>query len=94
MHHLYSDIHTINSSCGMLLHFIAIIFRFILKPIFHCDEKTIGFGSWRLPEPQRHNFALGIPTCWCLKTRKFALPPTQKLKLALGAQRKVLALAM
>ena len=26
-------------------------------------------------DSQHHNFALGIPTCWYLKTLKFALPP-------------------
>ena len=34
-------------------------------------------------EPQRQNFALGIPTCWYLKTRKFVLPRTPNLKFGL-----------
>ena len=38
--------------------------RFV-KPIFHCDAKLL------------QKFALAIPTCWYLKTLKFALPPTQ-----------------
>ena len=33
--------------------------------------------------PQRHYFALGIPTCWYLKMLKFALPPTPNLNFAL-----------
>ena len=32
--------------------------------------------------PRRQNFALGIPTGWYLKTRKFASPPTPNLKFA------------
>ena len=39
-----------------------------LKPIFHCDVKTL---------------ALGKPTCWYLKALKFALPPTRMLESAL-----------
>ena len=27
-------------------------------------------------------FALAIPTCWYLKTRKFAIPPTRNIKFA------------
>ena len=34
-------------------------------------------------DPQRHNFNLGIPTCWYLKMLKFALPPMLMLKFAL-----------
>ena len=46
-----------------------------LKPIFHCDAKPFVLGPRVGLDPQRHNFALGIPTCWYLKTLKFALPP-------------------
>ena len=53
-----------------------------LKPIFHCDAKPLALGPGVGLDPQRHNFVLGIPTCWYLKTRKFALPPTPNLKFA------------
>ena len=46
-----------------------------LKPIFHCDAKPFALGTYVGLDPQPHNFALGIPTCWHLKTRKFMLPP-------------------
>ena len=44
----------------------------ILKPIFVLGP---GIGL----DPQCHNFALGIPTCWYLKTLTFPLPPTQNI---------------
>ena len=34
-----------------------------------------------------HNLVLPIPTCWYLKTRKFALPPMPNLKFALSPTR-------
>ena len=37
-----------------------------LKPIFHCDAKYLASGVVVRQCPQRHNFALGIPTCWYL----------------------------
>ena len=46
------------------------------------QRKTIGVGPGVGLDPQRHNFALGIRTCWYLKMRKFALPPMPNLKLA------------
>ena len=42
------------------------------KPIFHCNAKPFALGPRVGLDPQRHNFALGIPTCWYLKTLKFA----------------------
>ena len=52
-----------------------------LKPIFHCDAKPFALGTGVGLDPQRHNFALPIPTCWYLKpptpNLKFALPPTR-----------------
>ena len=45
-----------------------------LKPIFHCDAKPFALGPGNGLDPQRHSFMLGIPTCWYLKTLKFALP--------------------
>ena len=45
----------------------------ILIPIFHCDAKPFALGPRVGLDPQRHNFALGIPTL------KFALPPTGTL---------------
>ena len=53
------------------------------KPIFHCDAKPFMLGPGVGLDPQHHNFALGIPTCWFLKTLKFAFAPTQTLKFAL-----------
>ena len=61
----------------------------ISKAYIPLRRETIRVGSWRW-HPQRHNIALGIPTCWYLKTRKHptpnlkcALPPTPNLKCAL-----------
>ena len=54
----------------------------ILKPIFHCDAKTLALGRHIGQYRQRESFALGIPTCWYLKTLKFALPQTRMLKFA------------
>ena len=34
-----------------------------LKPIFHCDAKPFALGPGVGLSPQRHSFALGIPTC-------------------------------
>ena len=48
-----------------------------IKPIFHCDAKTFALGPGVSLDPQRHNFALEIPTCLYLYTLKFVLPPTQ-----------------
>ena len=55
------------------------LFR-IVKPIFHCDAKPLASGPGVGLDPQRHNFGLGISTCWYLKTRKH---PTPNLKFAL-----------
>ena len=54
-----------------------------IKPIFHCNAKPFALGPRVALDPQCHNSALGIPTCWYLKTLKFALPPTRTLKFAL-----------
>ena len=54
-----------------------------LKPIFHCNAKPFALGPGIGLDTQCHNPALPIPTCWYLKTRKFALPPTPNLKFAL-----------
>ena len=40
-----------------------------LKPVFHCDAKKLRWAL-ALASPQRHYFALGIPTCLYLKKRK------------------------
>ena len=53
----------------------------LLKPIFHCDAKPFALGPAVGLDPQRYNFVLGIPTCWYLKTLKFALPPTIRKNL-------------
>ena len=52
-----------------------------LKPIFHCDAKPFALGPDVGLDPQRQNFASEIPTCWYLKTLRFALPPTLKFAL-------------
>ena len=54
-----------------------------LKPIFRCNAKPFTLGPCVGLDPQLHNFALGIQTCWYLKMLKFALPPTPNLKFAL-----------
>ena len=48
-----------------------------LTAIFHCDAKPFALGPGVGLDPQCHNFALGVPTCWYLQTLKFALPPMQ-----------------
>ena len=53
-----------------------------LKPISHCDAKPLALGPGVGLDPQRHNFVLGIPTCWYPKRRKFSLPLTPNLKFA------------
>ena len=58
--------------------------RLIVKPIFHCDAKPFTLGPRVGLDPQHHIFVLGIPTCWYLKTLKFALPPTRNIKFALA----------
>ena len=45
-------------------------------PIFHCDAKPLALGPRVGLDPQCDDFALSVPTCWYLKTLKFALPPT------------------
>ena len=51
----------------------------ILKPIFHCNAYI----------PLQHkNIVLSIPTCWYLKTLKFALPPTRNIIFELPPTKK------
>ena len=50
--------------------------------MFHCEAKPLALDPGVGLDPKRHYFALGIPTCWYLQTRNFALPPTQNLKFA------------
>ena len=57
------------------------------KPIFHCKAKPFALDPRVGLYPQRHNFALDIPTCWNLKTLKFGLPPTPNLKFVLPQMR-------
>ena len=45
-----------------------------------CKKVALGPGVGLAP--QRHYFALGIPTCWYLKMLKFAFPPMQNIKFA------------
>ena len=59
------------------------VFGPVVKPIFHCDTKPFALGHGVGLDTHRHNFALPIiPTCWYLKTLKFAFPPTPNLKFA------------
>ena len=51
-----------------------------IKPIIHWDAKPLALGPGVGLDPQSHNFALGIPTCWYLKTGKFPLLPLPNLK--------------
>ena len=60
-----------------------VYFHYTLKPLFHCDTKPYMLSPGVGFDPQRHNFALPIPTCWYLNMLKFALPPTRMLKFAL-----------
>ena len=39
-----------------------------VKPIFHCNAKSLALGPCVGLDPQRDDFALGIATCWYLKT--------------------------
>ena len=68
----------------------------MLKTYIPLQGKTIRVGL----DTHCHNFTLGIPTCWYLKTLKFALPPTPTLNASrwniggVGSQCKGLALGM
>ena len=53
------------------------------KPIFHSDARPLALGPCVGLNPQRNDFVLPIPTCWYLKTLKFALPSTPILKFVL-----------
>ena len=59
--------------------------EYSLKPIFYCNAKPFALVPDVGLDPQRHNFALLIPTCWYLKTLKCALPPTRMLKFELSS---------
>ena len=45
------------------------------KPIFHCNAKPFVLGTGVGLEPQHHNFALPIPTCWYLKMQQICITP-------------------
>ena len=60
----------------------SVSYDVVLKPIFHCDAKSLASGVGIGQYPRRQNFALGIPTCWYLGAIKFALPPKRNLKFA------------
>ena len=60
---------------------------FGFKPIiFHCNVKPLAVGHPVGVDPQRDNFALGIPTCWYLKS---LADPTQPPTRVNNAQRKL-----
>ena len=54
----------------------------IRKAYIPLEQKTSRIGGLRWSIPPMKNFALGIPTCWYLKTLTFALPPMRPLKFA------------
>ena len=62
------------------------IFNLLVQNTFKMDHskayiplqrKKVALGPGVGLAPQRHYFALGIPTCWYLKMLKFAFPPMQ-----------------
>ena len=55
-----------------------------LKAYIPLRRKKVALGPGVGLAPQRHYFALGIPTCWYLKMLRFAFSPTQNLKFALA----------
>ena len=57
------------------------------KAYIRLRRKIARVGSSCWLRPLTRNFTLGIPTCWYLKTLKFASPPTQTLKFALPPTR-------
>ena len=54
----------------------------MLKAYIPLRRKKVALGPGVGLAPQRHYFALGIPTCRYLKMLKFAFPPTQNIKFA------------
>ena len=60
----------------------------ILKPRFHCDAKPLALGPGVGLDPQRHNFVLGIPTCWYLKNAKICFTPNAKPKICVSPNAK------
>ena len=83
---------TVSGTCTAVTLFIY-IYRIVcsLAQLFcpyanplslYSQKHSVGSLHWLRP-PTR-NFALGLPTCWYLKTLKFALPPIQILKFALS----------
>ena len=52
--------------------------------LYSTAMQNIRVGSSCWLRPQRHNFAVEIPTCWYLKTLKFTLPCTPTLKFVLS----------
>ena len=56
-------------------HMIKRPYRIELSLYSTATQNLLGPGVGS--DPKHHNFVLVIPTCWYLKTLKFALPPTQ-----------------
>ena len=54
----------------------------VCKAYIPLRRKNVALGPGVGLAPQRHYFALGIPTCWYLKMLKFAFSPTQNIKFA------------
>ena len=58
-----------------------------VKPIFHCDAKYLASGVGVGQCPRHQNFALEIPTCWCilaLPNTKICVSPDAKLKICVS----------
>ena len=55
-----------------------------LKPIFHCNAKSLASGVGVGQYPQRQTFALGIPPCRYLGANANPSPPPQNLKFVLA----------
>ena len=68
-----------NVDCLTPLPFICMIGESLYntKAYIPLRRKKVALGPGIGLVPQRHYFALGIPTCWYLKMLKFAFPPTQ-----------------
>ena len=79
--------------CVIPVFLVCIFMQYLWKiqgfiPIFHCDAKTFTLGPGVGLDPQCHNFALGIPTSWYLKTAKICIIPTVKHKICVTPKAK------
>ena len=90
---MYMSDNKSNSSALMgIKHDHDVAFTFTMRfgfglSLYSMGCKNMRILSLRWLSPPMRNLVLGIPTCWYLKTLKFALPPTQILKFALPPTR-------